>query len=223
MWASISTERSSIAIPLPSTDRRPSWVSVARSTEKRRMTRIRQRRIRLTTTLGFAVLVAGVWTAHPACGAELLPTTELRVRHPEEVHRSQVLTQPLVVPPGMAYQFDVWIDPVRRDGGNFEVAPGFSFGLPSADANAIPYGDKHPRSAFGNRETVGFGRCSSMELTSARTLLTAATMTTKSIRNQTSSHIEMGRITFGSSVFPKTGALVCVCTLKTCLGRRRST
>jgi len=70
-----------------------------------------RKQIQSTTILGLLVLAASTLTAQPSSGAELLPRTELRVRHPEEFHRSQVLPQPLVVPSGMAYQFDVWIEP----------------------------------------------------------------------------------------------------------------
>ena len=105
-----------------------------------------------TTTVGFLVLAVGVWAVRPTLSTEVFTGKELRVCYPKEIHRSQVLPQPLVVPSGMAYRFDAWIDPVKRSGGNFEVAPGFSFGLPTADTNAIPYGDTSPKIAISVRE-----------------------------------------------------------------------
>jgi hypothetical protein len=57
----------------------------------------------------------------------------------------------------MAYQFDVWIDPVIRPEGNMQVDPGFAFGLASTEAEPNPHRDPAPKIAVSVREGLDRG------------------------------------------------------------------
>ena len=107
--------------------------------------------------LTLLALALSICATRSTMGADKFTGPEFQLRRPGKTFQSKVLGQPLEVPPGMAYQFDVWIDPVVRPEGNMQVDPGFAFNLSSAKAEPNPYRDSAPKIAVSVREASDRG------------------------------------------------------------------
>ena len=82
----------------------------------------------LQVSVGFSLLALalGICAARSTTGSDSLTRSEFQLRRPGKTTQSKVLGKPLEVPLEMAYQIDVWIDPVVRPEGNMQVDPGFA-------------------------------------------------------------------------------------------------
>ena len=95
--------------------------------------------------------------ARPTKSGEILTNLRFQLRRPGGTTFSKVLGRRPPVPKSMAYQLDVWLDPVERPEGNLQVDSGFAFGLASADAEPNPHRDGSPKIAVSVREASDRG------------------------------------------------------------------